>query len=125
LNDAVCFVLRISRPTRGGFLPRRRQPALGFGPWMKGCLAQSAGRALIRRTPRRRFFFQVSIAVLLDGFHEANKAMRAGQALEAIRAKQAARQMDNPLDPLLLRLSKDFVDEADLSRRLRELFRVS
>ena len=80
---------------------------------------------MIRRTPRRRFFFQVSIAVLLDGFHEANKAMRAGQALEAIRAKQAARQMDNPLDPLLLRLSKDFVDEADLSRRLRELFRVS
>ena len=90
-------------------------------------LRRSCGRAAPIRIPIRlgRFFFQVSIAVLLDSFHEANKAMRTSKALEAIRSKQAARRLDNPLDPLLLRLSKDFVDEADLSKRLQELFKVS
>ena len=32
-------------------------------------------------------------------------------------------QFRNPLDPLLLRLSKDFIDEADLSNRIQELFK--
>ena len=33
-------------------------------------------------------------------------------------------QFRNPLDPLLLRLSKDYINEADLSFRLQELFKV-
>ena len=30
----------------------------------------------------------------------------------------------NPLDPLLMRLSMDYVNDADLSARLQELFKV-
>ena len=32
--------------------------------------------------------------------------------------------MFNPLDPLLLMLSEDFIDEEDLSNRLKRLFKV-
>ncbi len=51
----------------------------------------------------------------------------AGQADEMrglIQAKQRDKQFRNPLDPLLLRLSKDYIDESDLSARLWELFKV-
>ena len=34
-------------------------------------------------------------------------------------------QVTNPLDPLLLRLSEDFIDDEDLSRRLKRLFKVT
>ena len=37
---------------------------------------------------------------------------------------QAGKQFKNPLDPLLLRLSKDYLSEADLATRLGDLFRV-
>jgi hypothetical protein len=43
---------------------------------------------------------------------------------ELIHAKQKDKQFRNPLDPLLLRLSKDYIDETDLSARLQELFKV-
>ncbi len=71
------------------------------------------------------FFFQVSIAVLLDNFHCASKRTRVNQTMESMRQIQRAKQLTNPLDPLLLRLSKDFIDEADLTRRIRELFKVA
>ena len=35
------------------------------------------------------------------------------------------KQLKNPLDPLLLRLAMDYVDDADLSARLASLFQVS
>ncbi len=44
---------------------------------------------------------------------------------ELIHAKQKDKQPEfrsSPLDPLLLRLSKDYMDEADLSALLQELF---
>ena len=71
------------------------------------------------------FFFQVSIAVLLDNFHCASKKMKVDKTMETLRQIQRQKQLTNPLDPLLLRLSKDFTDEADLSRRIRELFKVT
>ncbi len=37
---------------------------------------------------------------------------------------QVGKQFKNPLDPLLLRLSKDYLSDADLSNRLGELFHV-
>jgi hypothetical protein len=70
------------------------------------------------------FFFQVSIAVLLDNFHSASKRMKVNKAMEALRLIQRDK-LTNPLDPLLLRLSKDFTDEADLTRRIQELFKVA
>ncbi len=37
---------------------------------------------------------------------------------------QMGKQFKNPLDPLLLRLSKDYLSDTDLSNRLGELFCV-
>jgi hypothetical protein len=37
---------------------------------------------------------------------------------------QHAKQVKNPLDPLLLQLSKDYTNDADLSARLQTLFKV-
>lgn len=68
------------------------------------------------------FFFQVSIAVLLENFHAASKAMLRTKA--DLEKKRRSSLLANPLGPLLLRLSQDFVDEADLTRRIRQLFKV-
>ncbi len=62
--------------------------------------------------------------MLLDNFHTASKALRQQTAAAVAAKRQRGRAVSNPLDPLLLRLSEDFSDEADLDRRLRELFRV-
>jgi hypothetical protein len=70
------------------------------------------------------FFFQVSIAVLLENFHSASKTMRLKREAELIK-KRKSNQLSNPLGPLLLRLSQDFVDESDLTKRIRQLFKVS
>ncbi len=34
------------------------------------------------------------------------------------------RQVRNPLDPLLQKLSKEYTDDADLSRRIQDYFHV-
>ena len=69
--------------------------------------------------------FQVSIAVLLDNFLTASNSMKFEEASAALQEKQMAKQLKNPLDPLLLRISKDYIDDEDLSTRLRDLFKVS
>jgi hypothetical protein len=69
-------------------------------------------------------FFQVSIAVLLDNFLTASESMKAEEYKRTIREKQMAKHIKNPLDPLILRLSKDYISDADLSTRLDELFKV-
>ncbi len=70
------------------------------------------------------FFFQVSIAVLLDNFHLASKAILLKRKQELIK-KRKSNQLSNPLGPLLLCLSQDFVDESDLTKRIHKLFKVS
>ena len=69
-------------------------------------------------------FFQVSVAILLDNFLAASNALKMEKELRIIQLKQTRKQIKNPLDPLLLRLSKDYINEADLSKRLQELFKV-
>jgi hypothetical protein len=66
----------------------------------------------------------VSVAVLLDNFVSASAKME-----EEERQLQILRARDNKtvsltLDPLLARLARDFVDNADLSSILMALFRV-
>ncbi len=70
------------------------------------------------------FFFQVSIAVLLENFQAASKAMRLRRKAD-LDKKRKANALSNPLSPLLQRLSQDFVDEADLTKRIRQLFKAS
>ncbi len=69
-------------------------------------------------------FFQVSIAVLLDNFLTASNEIKLSERLKVIRDNQSQKQVKNPLDPLLLQLSKDYMNDAGLSAILQDLFRV-
>lgn len=88
-------------------------------PGAHGARAAARGQLLVNWV-----FFQVSVAILLDNFLAASNALKMEKELRVIQRKQTRKQLKNPLDPLLLRLSKDYTNEADLSKRLRELFKV-
>ena len=68
--------------------------------------------------------FQVSIAVLLDNFLSASNEMKVAERLKLIQHNELQKQVKNPLDPLLLKLSKDYTNDAGLSDLLRDLFKV-
>ena len=68
--------------------------------------------------------FQVSIAVLLDNFLSASENLKQEEHRRHIQERQLEKHFQNPLDPLILRLSKDYINEEDLSSRLKELFKV-
>lgn len=40
-------------------------------------------------------------------------------------AKAAVKQLKNPLEPLLMKLAREFTDDQDLSDRLQKLYKVS
>ena len=69
------------------------------------------------------YFFQVSIAVLLENFHSASKALRLRRKAD-LSKKRKSNLLSNPLGPLLMRLSQDFINEVDLTKRIRQLFKV-
>ncbi len=71
------------------------------------------------------FFFQITIAVLLENCQDASRLEEEKQKNEAIMRKQREKALKNPLDPLLLELSMDFGSEHDLQERLKDLFKVS
>lgn len=68
---------------------------------------------------------QVSVAVLLDNFIGASTRMEYEAKLEKAELKQREQQMKNPLEPLLLKLAREFSDSQDLSDRLLELYQAS
>ena len=68
--------------------------------------------------------FQVSIAVLLDNFLSASNEMKVADRIKAIQVNELQKQVKNPLDPLLLKLSKDYTNQAGLTEILRDLFKV-
>ena len=68
---------------------------------------------------------QVSVAILLDKFVQASSAAEEEKAAMAMQAiKKSMEYHKNTLDPLLAKLALDYVDDADLSNRLRSLFKV-
>jgi hypothetical protein len=69
-------------------------------------------------------FFQVSIAVLLDNFLTASNEMKTAEKLKAIQQTQSKKLMKNPLDPLLLKLAKEYTNDDGLSSILQDLFKV-
>jgi hypothetical protein len=69
-------------------------------------------------------FFQVSIAVLLDNFLAASNEMKTEERHKAIQQNQSQKHVKNPLDPLLLKLAKEYTNEDGLSSILRDLFKV-
>ncbi len=64
------------------------------------------------------------MAVLLDNFIQASAKIEQDDQDDSIRQQKAASRMRYPLDPLLEKLSKDYADDADLSARLLDLFKV-
>jgi hypothetical protein len=68
--------------------------------------------------------FQVTIAVLLDNFLAASNELKQEERLKAIQVSELQKQLKNPLDPLLLKLSKDYTNQAGLTDMLRNLFKV-
>ncbi len=69
-------------------------------------------------------FFQVSIAVLLDNFLTASNELKTAERVKAIQQNQAQKLVKNPLDPLLLKLAKEYSNDEALSTILLDLFKV-
>ncbi len=67
---------------------------------------------------------QVSVAVLLDSFVSASLRMLEEERQKQLADSKTRKTISSTLDPLLERLSRDFVDNADLSSRLQNLFKV-
>jgi hypothetical protein len=67
---------------------------------------------------------QVSFTVLLDNYIDASSTMAMQERLVLAEKQNREQQMKNPLEPLLLKLARDFSDDQDLSDRLHKLYQV-
>ncbi len=67
---------------------------------------------------------QVSVAVLLDNFVTASAKIDEEEGRHELEEKLRRRQTRNPLEPLLKKLAREFVDDADLADKLRCLYQV-
>ena len=63
--------------------------------------------------------------MLLENFLEASNEMEAEEKHQHIKQLAREQQVKNPLEPLLLKLTKDFSDDQDLSDRLQRLYQVA
>ena len=50
--------------------------------------------------------------------------MKDAEHKRIVKERQLEKHFHNPLDPLVLRLSKDYINDEDLTSRLAELFKV-
>ena len=66
----------------------------------------------------------MSVAVLLDNFVNASAKDEERARLQEIEEAKSFKEIRNPLEPLLIRLIKGYVDDADLSRRLSTLYHI-
>jgi hypothetical protein len=71
-----------------------------------------------------RSVLQVSVAVLLDSFVSATARIEAEEIKGLLEEKRRRHQAKNPLEPLLKKLTKEYVNNADLSEKLNLLFKV-
>ncbi len=67
---------------------------------------------------------QICVAVLLDTFVSTRQMLEDERMEAKLVDLVASRTIHNTLDPLLERLAKEYTDDADLSQRLHELFKV-
>lgn len=68
---------------------------------------------------------QVSVAALLDNFISASSEMEMEEKLRKAQAFMRDRLELNPMEPLLIKLAREFTDSRDLSDRLLKLYKVS
>ncbi len=67
---------------------------------------------------------QVSVAALLDNFICASSELEMEEKLIQAQACVRDRLERNPMEPLLIKLAREFTDSQDLSDRLSKLFKV-
>jgi hypothetical protein len=67
---------------------------------------------------------QICVAVLLDSFLSTRRQFEEEAELKQLEAAAARGTIRSTLDPLLEGLARDYSDDADLSCRLRDLFKV-
>jgi hypothetical protein len=67
---------------------------------------------------------QVAVAVLLDNFIQASAQIEDEEKVGALSQQREMARVPHPLDPVMERLSQDYIDDEDLSRRIRDLFEV-
>ena len=64
------------------------------------------------------------MAVLLDNFVTASAKIEEGEKRLELEEKRRRQLTRNPLEPLLKKLAREFVDDADLADKLRCLYQV-
>ncbi len=67
----------------------------------------------------------MSVAALLDNFISASSDMEMEEKLRQAQAFVRDRLEHNPMEPLLIKLAREFTDSQDLSDRLLKLYKVS
>jgi hypothetical protein len=67
---------------------------------------------------------QVSQAILLDQFVAVSSNTIAEEEAERRRARRSEELIHNTLDPLMEKLTEDYIDDVDLSHRLQDLFKA-
>ncbi len=68
---------------------------------------------------------QICVAVLLDSFVSTRRQFEAEREAKQLEAAAARGTIRSTLDPLLESLARDFSDDADLTFRLNDLFKVT
>jgi hypothetical protein len=68
---------------------------------------------------------QICVAVLLDSFVSTRRRFEAEREAKQLEAAAARGTIRSTLDPLLESLARHFSDDADLTSRLRDLFKVT
>ena len=64
------------------------------------------------------------MAVLLDNFLSASNEMKMDERAMEMQESKSQKHLKNPLDPLLLKLARDYTSDANLSEILQDLFKV-
>ncbi len=64
------------------------------------------------------------MAVLLDNFVSASTMIEDEESQILLEEKRRLQLARNPLEPLLKKISKEFVDDSDLSNKLHHLYKV-
>ncbi len=64
------------------------------------------------------------MAALLDNFISASSQMELEEKLRQAQACVRDRLERNPMEPLLIKLAREFTDNQDLSERLLKLYKV-
>ena len=67
---------------------------------------------------------EVSVAVLLENFVAASRRMEEEEKLRHAGQRKTLSEFKNPMEPLLAKLATSFVDDADLSLKLKTVYNV-